>query len=101
MSYCRHGNQQGRCAQCTREMAPAHEALKSALKYPTHLCSLEIDPCDPSAIIQNLTDEVELLRTERDNLRYQLQTLLHAYRTGNSISTIRESEMREAAGLPK
>lgn len=41
------------------------------------------------------------LKAERDNLRYQLQTLLHAYRTGNSISTIREAEMREAANLPK
>jgi hypothetical protein len=34
-------------------------------------------------------------------LEYHLQTLLHAYHTGDSISTIREAEMRKAANLPK
>lgn len=45
-------------------------------------------------------DRSLILFAERDNLRYHLQTLLHAYRTGNSISTIREAEMRKAANLP-
>ena len=41
------------------------------------------------------------LMDERNSLEYELQTLLHAYRTGDSISAIREAQMRKAANLPK
>ena len=48
---------------------------------PTHLCSLEIDPRDPSAIIQAQADQIEKLKedlhAERERFGELLQWAWH------------------------
>jgi hypothetical protein len=46
-------------------------------------------------------NEIPVLRARVAELEDHLQTLLHAYHTGNSISTILEAKMRKAANLPE
>jgi hypothetical protein len=62
-------------------------------------CNDELDPSDHNCC--EACDVQDQLRARVAELEYHLQTLLHAYRAGSSISISREAEMRKAANLPK
>jgi hypothetical protein len=65
-----------------------------------HHCGSYAFNLQRDGIDQGTLCDVHYWQARVAELEYHLQTLLHAYRTGNSISTIREAEMRKAADLP-
>lgn len=67
MSQCRHGNQQHQCAECTREMMPAQEALKAAMRSG-------IDLFAPDRV----DDYLLQVREERDRYRRALDFVMRS-----------------------
>ena len=59
---------------------------------PTHVCFLKIDPRDPSAIIQALTDE-------RDEFKLALNNIYHAFESGESHAVVLAEIAAEALGI--
>lgn len=75
MNQCRHGNQQHQCAECTRAMMPAHEAIKAAMKAGVDLFAPE-----------QVDDYLLQVREERDRYRKALEKI--AFKTRDWAPTL-------------
>ncbi len=91
MSQCRHGNQQHQCAECTRAMMPAHEALKAALMPDTFgppLRPFDLDQSADPFPPGHLGDYMVQVRTERDRYRKALDEIAGIGSTTAILSAI-------------